>query len=120
MGKIVDFYKVAEQNPALKKELLALNDKYKERLKEVNIKEVIEEDIIAIAGKHEYVLTKEDFLSGSNEEIDELKLNNVVGGGVGCFAIGGAIYNDGTTGFCVGIGFGTGGRSTNACVIIGF
>lgn len=117
MSKIVDFYKVVEENKKLKEELLALNAKYKDRLAENNIKETIENEIIMIADKHDYVLTKEDFAAMQEEEIDEQQLENVAGGELLCMLVG--FPHPDTTGACALIGFGAGGEKIGFCIIAG-
>lgn len=119
MGKVADFYKKVEQNPVLKEELLALNEKYKEQLGESDIQGKIEEEVIAIAGKHDYVLTKEDFAVMQEEEIDEQALD-AVAGGASCLVIGFGV-GDQSAG-CIIIGketATTGSGKTGYCVIIG-
>lgn len=117
MSKVVDFYKAVEGNPELKEELLALNEKYKERIEEGNIQATIEEDIITIAGKHDYVLTKEDFAAMQNEEIGEKELEAVAGGAMVCIIFGAPCH--GSTGGCLAVGFGVGDQDATLCVILG-
>lgn len=80
MSKVLAFYKEAEQNPTIKEELLTLDEKYKSRMEERNIRAIIEAEIITIAAKYNHVLTKDDFADLPNGELDEDKLENVAGG----------------------------------------
>lgn len=80
MSKIVAFYKAVEENKEFKDELLALDAKYKDKLTEENIGEIIDREVIAIADKYNYTLTQEDLAEMKSEEVDEKTLDTVSGG----------------------------------------
>lgn len=118
MNKILDFYKKIEQDQDLQRELLALNEKYKDRAAENNIAEIIQTEIIAIAKKHDYILVKEDFEALAQNEIDEKELEAVAGGMLACI-VAGAGLND-MYGGCFFAGFAGGGADGDAmCFVLG-
>jgi hypothetical protein len=76
MSKIIDFYKKAEADPALKAELEAANKQFAGQKPE---KAAVIAEAIRIAGKHGVRLEHADF-EVEKGELDEAELDAVAGG----------------------------------------
>jgi hypothetical protein len=118
MSKIIDFYKKAQENEALKADLEAAGKTLAEK-KETN-EEVIIAEVIKIAAKHEISLEPAD-LKVKQGEVDEAELEAVAGGKSkwtgGCFMVGVSDY-----GVCVFGGFATkpdGDTADGGCIAVG-